>query len=203
MAWLASLPGWLLVVGWLAIAFVAAALGRVVVHAIVPARDRADVHGVVAPLMPALGAAFAVLTAITLSSEVGYLKSAQDVVSAEATAASRLAWAATSPGVETEPIQSALLDYLRATREQEWEGDKAAGGNDPTTKAAIATVERVVRAEPARSELGSPMSTELLISLDAMTSGRRARLAAASRDLPALYVVTQPSAGSASIGDRR
>ena len=91
--------------------------------AIVPAQERDAIPGVVGPLMPALGATFAVLTAITLSSEAGYLKSAQDLVSTEAAAASRLAWAATSPGVESAPIQDALLDYLQVTVANEWTGD--------------------------------------------------------------------------------
>src|SRR5215213_4341579 len=97
---LASLPGWILLVGWLAVALLTAVLGRSVVRAIVPEEERGDILGVVGPLMPALGATFAVLTAITLSSEAGYLKSAQDLVSTEAASASRLAWAATSPGVD-------------------------------------------------------------------------------------------------------
>ena len=63
--------------------------------------------------MPALGAAFAVLVALTLSSEAGYLRSAQDNVASEAAAAARLAWAATTHGVESQPIQAALADYLK------------------------------------------------------------------------------------------
>ena len=39
----------------------------------------------------------------------------------------------------------------------------------------IAALEQVVRAEAARSELGTPASTELLASLDAVTSSRRQR----------------------------
>ena len=64
--------------------------------------------------MPALGAAFGVLIGLTLASEAGYLKSAQDIVADEAAAASRLAWAATSPGVRSEPIHVALSEYLQA-----------------------------------------------------------------------------------------
>jgi hypothetical protein len=149
--------------------------------------------------MPALGATFAVLTAITLSSEAGYLKSAQDLVSAEAASASRLAWAATSPGVDSAPIQDALLDYLQLTVDGEWDGDSAASGDDAATMAAIATLERVVRTEAARTELGTPVSTELLASVDAITTGRRARIAAAGRELPTLYVITLVASGVALI----
>jgi hypothetical protein len=43
------------------------------------------------------------------------------------------------------------------------------------------------------------VSTELLASLDALTSDRRARLAAASHQLPALYVAVLLLAGAALI----
>ncbi len=68
---------------------------------------------IAAPLMPALGAVFAVLMALTLASEAGYLHSAQDIVSTEAEAASRLASAATTPGIRTAVIQTALLACVR------------------------------------------------------------------------------------------
>jgi hypothetical protein len=45
--------------------------------------------------------------------------------------------------------------------------------------------------------LGTPASTELLAALDAVTTARRARLAAASRQIPALYVLTLVAAGLA------
>ncbi|MGC5003957.1 hypothetical protein [Streptomyces sp. DT203] len=56
-----------------------------------------------------------------------------------------------------------------------------------------------MRAEAARPELGTPASTELLVSLDSVTNSRRARVAAASRDVPALYVVTLVVGGLALI----
>ena len=201
MTWLTSLPTWVLVVAWLAAAFAIAAGSRRLVGALVPAAQRADVRGIVAPLMPALGAVFAVLTAITLSSEVGYLKSAQDIVAGEAAAAARLAWTATSPQVPSDEVHDALLTYLRSTRADEWNGDRAATGDDAGTGEALATLERVVRVQAARTELGTPLSTELLASLDAVTAGRRARIAAADRSLPALYVVTLVASGIALIAN--
>jgi hypothetical protein len=81
--------------------------------------------------MPALGALFALFMGLTLASEAGSLASAQGIVSNEAADASRLAWAATSPGVNSAAIQSTLLGYLRATRAYEWHGNSAAEGDDP------------------------------------------------------------------------
>jgi hypothetical protein len=196
---LTSLPVWLLVVGALAVALAVAGASRLVIGALVPTAERDHVQAIAAPLMPALGATFAVLTALTLSSEAGYLRSADEIVSREASEASRLAWASTSPRVDTPPIQEALADYLRSTRRDEWEGSVDAEST-PTTE-AIAALERAVRAEAARSELGTPASTELLASLDAVVGARRARLAAADRDLPGLYVITLVISGVALIAN--
>jgi hypothetical protein len=199
--WLTSLPAVVLVVGSLLLALVVAAVGRVGVRALVPAGEQDRVPQIAAPLMPTLGAAFAIFAALSLASEAGYLRTAEGLVSDEAAAASRLAWAATSPRVHSEPIHAALLDYLQTTRAREWEGAAAASGDDPATARAIARLERSVRAEAARPELGSPASTELVVSLDSVTSGRRARVAAASREVPALYVVTLVVSGLALIAN--
>jgi hypothetical protein len=199
MTWLTSLPAAVLVVGGLALALLVAIGGRPAVRALVPAAERDGAYTIAAPLMPALGALFALLMGLTLASEAGFLASAQGTVSNEAADASRLAWAATSPGVNSAPIQSALLGYLRATRAYEWHGNSAAEGDDPATAHAIASLENAVRNEAARPTLGTPASTELLASLDALTYDRRTRLAAASRELPVLYVAVLVLTGAALI----
>jgi hypothetical protein len=198
--WLSSLPAGVLVAGGLAFALLTAFGTRLVVRAVVPVGESDHVPRVAAPLMPALGAVFGVLIALTLASEAGYLKSAQDIVADEAAAASRLAWAATSPGVRSEPIHTALRDYLQASRAREWR-DAPAENGDPDVATAVSVLEQTVRAEAARSELGTPASTELLVSLDALTGGRRERIAAASRELPMLYVVTLVVAGATLIAN--
>jgi len=195
VSWLTSLSDVALVVGWLLFAVGVAFLSRWLVRVLVPVSERDHIPGIAAPLMPAMGATFAVLMALTLASEAGYLRSAQDLVSNEAAQASRLAWAATSPGVETAPVQAALTTYLTATRSNEWHDVDIAEDSDPATAAALADLERIVRAEAARPEVGSPTANELLTSLDAVTIARRARLAAASREIPALYVLTILASG--------
>lgn len=197
VTWLSSLPAWGLVLGWLGLALLVAAVGRVGVRALVPERERDHVHQIAAPLMPALGAVFAIFAALTLAGEAGYLRTAENQVSDEAAAASRLAWAATSPGVDAVPVQAALHDYLVATRTGEWEDADTPGADDPATARDLATLERVVRDQAARAGIGSPASTDLLASLDAVTSTRRARVAESSREIPALYVLTLVAAGMA------
>ncbi|MET0839975.1 MAG: hypothetical protein ABWY19_14415 [Marmoricola sp.] len=199
MHWLSSLPAGALVAGWLGVALLVAALGRIGVRAFVPAEDRDHVPQIASPLMPALGAAFAIFAALTLAGEAGYLRTAEGLVSDEASASSRLAWAATTPGVRPQGIHAALQDYLEATRTREWISENASSGDDPATARAIARLERTVRAEAARPEIGSAASSELLTSLDATTGSRRARIAAASRQIPTLYVGTLVASGLALI----
>lgn len=200
MDWLTSLPAGLLVAGSLAFTVLIAIGARLAVRAVVPPSEYDHVQGLASPLMPALGAAFGVLIALTLAGEAGYLRSAEDIVANEAAAASRLAWAATSPSVQSEPIHLALEKYLEATRATEWRDGKAADG-DPQVEEAIARLEQVVRVEASRTDLGTPAGTELLLSLDAVTSSRRQRLAAASRQIPVLYVVTIVVGGIALIAN--
>lgn len=197
MTWLTSLPAAVLVVDGLALALLIAIAGRLAGRALIPAAERDGAHAIAAPLMPALGAVFALLMGLTLASEAGFLASAQGIVSNEGADASRLAWAATSPGVNSALVQSALLGYLQATRAYEWRGSDAAEGDDPATVRAIANLEHAVRTQAARPALGTPASSELLAALDALTNDRRARLAAASHQLPVLYVVVLAITGAA------
>jgi hypothetical protein len=199
VTWLTSLPAVVLVVGGLLLALLLTAGARIGVRLLVPAGEQDQVARIATPLMPSLGAAFAIFAALSLASEAGYVRAAEALVSDEAAAASRLAWAATGPRVESEPIHAALLDYLRTTRAKEWKGAAAASGDDRATARAIARLERTVRAEAARPEVGTTTGTELVVSLDGVTSGRRARVAAAGRDVPVLYVVTLAVSGLALI----
>jgi hypothetical protein len=201
VTWLASLPSGVLVVGSLAIAMFVAALARIVVLHLVPIDERELVGSIAPPLMPALGATFAVLMALTLANEATSLRSSQDLVSQEAAQASRLAWAATTPGVDTQPIQDALLAYLQATRGNEWHRTGASEGDDPEVAEALQTLEHAVRIQADRTDLTTPTTTELLAALDAVTTARRARLAAASRELPTLYVLTLLVSGVALVLD--
>lgn len=202
MSRLSSLPSGVLVVGCLALALLIVVASTVAVRALVPESGRDRVQQIAAPLMPALGAAFAILTALTLSSEAGYLRAAEGYVSDEGAAAARLAWAATNPGVDAEPVHAALREYLVTTRAHEWSGAAAASGEDARTERSIALLERAVRTQAARwPQIGTPASTELLTSVDAVTSTRRARVVAAGHEIPALYVGTLVASGVALIAN--
>ncbi len=193
---LTTQPTWALVVVWLTACAGLAVAARIVMVHLIPADDRPSVGPVAAPLMPALGAAFALLAALSLAGEAGQLRSAEDQVSTEAAAASRLAWAATTPGVAAGPIHDALLAYLQQTRAHEWHGE---GAGDPRVLADLAQLERSVRLEAASTQLGSAQAGELLGSLDALTSARRQRLAAAGHHLPGFYVAVVAISGLALV----
>src|SRR5512139_1240836 len=78
--------------------------------------DKASSAAAIAqPMMPALGAAFAVLAAFAVANAATGLRSAQADVTREANAAARLAGSSTAGGEQGTVIRSDLHAYLRAT----------------------------------------------------------------------------------------
>ena len=199
MVWVTSQSVWLLVVLCLVIALGVTFGSRWLARALIPPDERDHACSIAAALMTAFAAAFALLTALTLANEANALSSAQAVVSSEAADAATLAWASTAPGIASTPIQQALLNYLEATRANEWHGNAAENGEDPATGNALATLERTVRTQAARHDIPVSSSNELLATIDSLTSARRQRLAAAERGLPDFYALTVVVTGLALI----
>lgn len=198
MTWLVDGSPWLVLVVTLGLCGALAVGFRVLLRRHL-GEDLASAHPVAAPLMPALGAVFALLAATTIGAEAAQYRSAGDDVSAEAAAASRMAWAATSPGVDTDAIQRELGAYLVSTRATEWREGDATGS--PTAMAALAKLERGVRTEAASTDLGTPQSSELLASVDSLSSLRRQRLAHASNKLPDGYLLVVLLSGLALVAN--
>ena len=198
MSVLESMPSWVVVVisavacGTLAVGF-----RLIMVRSL--GEDRSSAAAVAGPLMPALGAVFALLAATTLGAEAAQFRAAGDDVSAESAAASRLAWASTSPGLDSTAIQRALVTYLASTRAHEWEGGQSDG--DPRTMRHLDELERTVRAEAAGTTVPSAQAGELLTSLDSLTSLRRQRLAHATSHLPDLYLLVVLMSGLALVAN--
>ncbi len=201
MTWFTSQPIWLLIIICLGTAVVLAVASRIVVRAAIPEAHREHALVLSTAIMSPLGAGFAILAALTLANDAQHLGSAESIVSNEAGDASRLAWAATTPGVDTDSIHTALSQYLQATRTHEWHGANAANGDDAPTSIALARLENAVRIQATRLNIGNPTSTELLASVDALTTDRRARLAAAASQLPGLYVIILTINGAALIAN--
>lgn len=161
--------------------------------------DLASASPVAAPLMPALGAVFALLAATTIGAEAAQYRAAGDDVSAEASAASRLAWAATSPGVDTDTIQAELVAYLGSTRSSEWRAGDSDGSAESLAK--LRRLERTVRTEASAKAIGSAQAGELLTSVDALSSLRRQRLAHATNQLPDGYLLVVLMSGLALVAN--
>jgi Protein of unknown function (DUF4239) len=161
--------------------------------------ERTRAAAIAGPLMPALGAAFALLAALSLAGTASELRATEDQVSGEAAQASRLAWSVTGPGMDTAGLQTALLTYLQSTRATEWSSPDA--GGDEETMSVLAELERRTRESAAASDITTPHATELLNSLDGITSARRQRLAASHHDLPVFYIAVVAVAGLALIAN--
>jgi hypothetical protein len=189
---------WLVLVLCLAVCGVLAVGFRVLLRRHL-GEDLASAAPVASPLMPALGAVFALLAATTIGAEAVQYRSAGDDVSAEAAAASRMAWAATSPGVDTATIQSQLVAYLGSTRANEWHSVDADGS--AASLARLHRLERTVRSEAASKTIGTAQAGELLTSLDALTSLRRQRLAHATNQLPDGYLLVVLMSGLALVAN--
>ena len=142
VSWLSAQPAWVLIVVFLPAALVVGFVARLLAFALIPLGEREAACSIATALMTAFAATFALLIALTVSNEASILTSAQNTVSAEAAQASVLAWASTAPGVPSAPIQSALRNYLEATRAHEWHSSAAATGDDPATEQALSTLER-------------------------------------------------------------
>lgn len=199
MSWLLDQSTTVLVVLSLLLVVVVAVGSRWLIRRVVPADDLPGVSAVAGPLMPALGALFALLCALALSTEAGVLRSAGEDASVEGAAAARLAWATTSPGVPERELQGALDDYLAATRAREWADGSPDG--DPTAMRRLERLEADVRDAAAAKTLTSAESSELLTSLDALSVARRQRLASLGSTLPELYLVVVVASGLALVAN--
>ncbi|MBK9179027.1 MAG: hypothetical protein IPM45_05540 [Acidimicrobiales bacterium] len=193
-------PAWLLVTLALALFAGSAVVARAAMVRAITGAAREQAATVAGPLMPALGAAFGVLVAFTIGSEWVVLRAAQDDVAAEAAAASRLAWASTSPGVETGAVVDALVVYLGVSADTEFSGDATQTGSAEAF-AELGELERTVRAQVSRPGVPAAASSELLASLDALTTARRDRFAAAGRRFLGLVLALLVVSGLALVAD--
>ena len=190
---------WALAAIWLLVCGAWAVGTRRLMRRALTETERTRAATIAGPLMPALGAAFALLAALSLAGTASELRATEDQVGAEAAEASRLAWSSTGPGVDTAGLQAALLTYLQSTRATEWSNPDQGGNKE--TLSALAALERRTRESAAASDISTPHATELLSSLDGVTLARRQRLAASHHDLPFFYLVVVAVAGLALIAN--
>lgn len=186
---LASLPWWILLLGALALCFATVAGSRWLGRRLY-GDDPMRAGGLAATLTAVFGALFAFLSGFLITTEWTQHTSAEGAVANEAAAAARLAWAADTPGVDQAKVHDAVHRYLDVSVQQDWEAMSHGLPDALPSDGTYREVERTVRQEATARGIENPSATEMLSALDSLAGGRRDRLVAADRVMPAaIYTV--------------
>jgi Protein of unknown function (DUF4239) len=189
-SWLGRLVRWLagrtsaalfgIFLAWFAVwtAFV-----YLVLDTVISAQDQADLGTIAGPLMGALGALFAFLTAFVITTEWGQHREAEHTLGMEADACVRLAWISQSPGCDGAAIRRDLAAYLSSVLDEEWP-ELANGGGCETTHDRMSELQYRVRGVAAQPDVPASVASDLTTAADAIAVTRAERLNAAARDLP-------------------
>ena len=196
MAWLASLPGWLLVIASIAIFTGAAFLGRKMMEKVSRDHPRENHHVVAGQLMPGLCAIFGIIAGLTLISQVDNWNKAQDAVAREASASARLAWATADAPADQGHIP--LRRFLDTDRSVGWELTLDDSLPEPLAK-SIQKLESGVRQAAKAPGTSTPQASEMLAALDDLTTARRERITAQSDHLPDMFLFALFLAGLAVV----
>lgn len=162
---------------------------------------RARSREILGPLTPALAALFSVMAAFTIANEAGYLRTAENVVGAEGSAASRLAWATTTPGVDGAPIRAALTDFLVTSTRVDWSGRVETLRTPPAVARSLQRLEGVTRRAATAPGVPSAVASELLTAVDGVSMARRDVVAESSRSIPIGYLLVLAITGAALVAN--
>lgn len=143
-------------------------------------REMASVAG---PLMPAIGALFAFVTAFVIATEWTRHRDAERNVGEEADAALRFGLTSRWPGFDGSVLRGRLAAYLDSVIGEEWPA-LAHGAPAPETAQHLASFERDVRTTLATEQVSQVVAADLLGSADAVALTRADRLHAARQELP-------------------
>ena len=154
-----------------------------VLDTLIGAQDQADLGTIAAPLMGALGALFAFLTAFVITTEWGQHRETEHTVGMEADACVRLAWISQSPGCDGAAIRRDLAAYLRSVLNEEWPALSHGAGCEATHD-RMSELQYRVRGIAAEPDVPASVSNDLTTAADAIAVTRAERLNAAARDLP-------------------
>ena len=180
---LTRLPGLVVFAGFLVWFLGWAAIAAVVLEATIPVENQRNLALVAAPIVPALGAMFAFLTAFAITTEWGQLRDAQHAAEQEGDAAARFALVVESPGLDGPRLRRLLHGYLRSVVDDEWPRLPEGRGSQ-VSRDALGELFRETRRLVAQPATGVVTGTDLLAAVDALVSLRRDRLSRASRYLP-------------------
>jgi hypothetical protein len=160
-----------------------------VLEAVVADDRQREVATVAGPLMAAIGALFAFLTAFVIATEWTQHRDAERNVGLEAEAALQFALATRWPGLEGTSAPRALADYLDAVVDTEWPL-LAEGRAAKEAERRLDSFEAAARTAATGPGLSDPVVTEMLRSADSVALARAGRVQMARRELPpALFVL--------------
>lgn len=196
-----GIDAWLLVIGSLVLFALIAFVTRVLGERLLDADRRSRSRDILGPLTPALAALFSVMAAFTIANEAGYLRTAENVVSAEGSAASRLAWATTSPGVDGAPIRAALTGFLETAVRVDWSGRSEALRTPPAVARSLQRLEGVTRRAATAPGVSSAVASELLTAVDGLSTARRDVVAESTRSIPIGYLLVLGITGAALVAN--
>jgi len=163
--------------GWTVAAYV-------VLDEVIGSESQADLAPVAGPLMGALGALFAFLTAFAITTEWGQHREAENTIGMEADACIRLAWISGSPGCNGVAIRRDLAAYMRSVLHEEWPTLARSGDGCEATHDSMSALQYRVRHIAADPDVPVSVSTDLTTAADSIAVTRSNRLNAAARDLP-------------------
>ena len=190
-----------LVVASLTLFALVAFVTRVIGERLLDEDRRARSRDILGPLTPALAALFSVMAAFTIANEAAYLRTAENVVGAEGSAASRLAWASTTPGVDGAPIRAALSDFLVTAVRVDWSGDTEAVRTPPSVARALQRLEGATRRAATAPGVPSAVASELLTAVDDLSVSRRDVVAESTRSIPIGYLLVLGVTGAALVAN--
>jgi hypothetical protein len=154
-----------------------------VLDAVIGAEDQADLGTIAGPLMSALGALFAFLTAFVITIQWGQHREAENTVAREADACVRLAWISQSPGCDGATIRRDLAMYVRSVLTEEWPA-LGTGAGCEATHDRMSELQHRIRGIAADPDVRASVSNDLTTTADLIAVTRAERLNSASRDLP-------------------
>jgi hypothetical protein len=160
------------------------AVAYLVLDTVISAQAQADVETISGPLMGALGALFAFLTAFVITTEWSQHREAEHTVGMEADACVRLAWISQSPVCDGAAIRRDLAAYLGSVLNEEWPA-LADGGGCEATHDRMSELQYRVRGIAAEPDVPVSVSNDFTSAADAIAVTRAERLNAAAPDIPA------------------
>jgi hypothetical protein len=183
MSVLTSRSGPIVFGGFLAWFLVWSVVATLAFEVTVPEGNQRNLAIVAAPLIPALGAMFAFLTAFAINTEWGQLREAQHAAELEADAAARFALVAGSPGLDAAHLRRLLQSYLLSVVDEEWALLPDGRGSE-TARQTLGRMFRETRAIVSGPSVPAVTGGDLLHAVDSLISLRRDRLSLASRSMP-------------------